>query len=115
MNEMRWMTGSLIALALLTGGVASAQAFQPRNGAPPEQDDLSDEAQPPAADPGPPQADDDFSDVVAADQQRGGAAAPSDRYGTQDAPAGAAPADQHSGDAIRTSPPAADLTHPDYG
>src|SRR3546814_5912914 len=79
MNEMRWMTGSLIALALLTGGVASAQAFQPRNGAPQEQDDLSDEAQPPADDPGPPQADDDFSDVVAADQERGGAAAPSER------------------------------------
>ncbi|APL95533.1 MULTISPECIES: hypothetical protein [Sphingobium] len=100
MNEMRWMTGSLIALALLTGGVASAQAFQPRNGAPQEQDDLSDEAQPPADDPGPPQADDDFSDVVAADQERGGAAAPSERYGSQDDPAGAAPADRESEDAI---------------
>src|SRR3546814_11933232 len=94
MNEMRWMTGSLIALALLTGGVASAQAFQPRNGAPQEQDDLSDEAQPPADDPGPPQADDDFSDVAAADQERGGAAAPSEPSGPPAHPDGHPPPDR---------------------
>ncbi|WP_254911473.1 hypothetical protein VVT58_12065 [Sphingobium sp. SJ10-10] len=100
------MTGSLMTLALLTGGAASAQAFQPRQSSPQEQDDLSDEAQPPADEPqtpedqaSPPRADDDFSDVVAADQEPARSGPQSDRYGRQDDPA-ATPADQASEEAI---------------
>jgi len=100
------MTGSLAALALLTGGMASAQAFQPRQSYPQEQDDLSDAAQPPANEPqtsedqaSPPRADDDFSDVVTADQEPDRSNSQPDRYGRQDDPA-ATPADQASEEAI---------------
>ncbi|QDC38671.1 hypothetical protein [Sphingobium fuliginis] len=104
MNKMRWMTGSLIATALLAGGVASAQAYQPRQGAPQEQDDLSDEAQPPADDAAPDdrasptRADDDFSDVVAADQDHAGARSPDSDGGPGDL--AEAPADRDGEDAI---------------
>ncbi|KKW93279.1 hypothetical protein [Sphingobium chungbukense] len=89
MNKARWMTGSLLALALLTGAT-SAQALQPRQGYPQqEQDDL---AQPPAdeaqAEPDdhapPPRADDDFSDVVGADRQSAESAPRNDGYGRRD-------------------------------
>jgi len=105
MNKMRWMTGSLIALGLLTGGIASAQPYRPGQSAPQEQDGLSDEAQPPADDaapddrPGQARADDDFSDVVAADQDRADAASPG-RDGRQDDLAEARPSDQEGEDAI---------------
>ena len=105
MNKMRWMTGSLIAMALLTGGVASAQTYQPRQDASQEQDDLSDEAQPPVDDAAPnshagrARADDDFSDVVAADQDHGGASSP-DRDDRRGGLAEAPTADRDSEDAI---------------
>jgi hypothetical protein len=83
MSKAKWMTGSLMALALLTGGVASAQGFQPQQNSPQDQDDLPEESDQPA----PPRADDDFSDVIAADQDRTAADAPADRYGRQDEPA----------------------------
>jgi len=105
MNKMRWMTGSLIVLGLLTGGIASAQPYRPGQGAPQEQGGLSDEAQPPADDaapddrPGQARADDDFSDVVAADQDHAGAAS-SGRDRRQDDLAEARPSDQEREDAI---------------
>lgn len=71
MGKARWMTGSLLAMMMLTGGAPSAQAqFQPRQNYPQDQD-LPGDA-PAAQDEGtsPPSADEDFSDVVAADRQR---------------------------------------------
>jgi hypothetical protein len=106
MNEARWFAGSVMALALLAGGTASAQArFQPQPGYPQDQDDL---AQPPAdeAQDAPddrasaPRADDDFSDVVAADQERAPIGSREDRYDRQDDTANAAPADRETDEAM---------------
>ncbi|WP_176596753.1 MULTISPECIES: hypothetical protein [Sphingobium] len=106
MNKARWMTGSLMAVALLASGAASAQ-MQPSQSYPQDQGDLSDEAQPPADEApapedraNPPRADDDFSDVVGADQERAAPAPGSERYGRQDDLANAAPADRENEEAI---------------
>ncbi|WP_176592050.1 hypothetical protein [Sphingobium sp. EM0848] len=92
MNKTRWMTGSLMALALLTGSAASAQ-MQPQRNYPQDQGDLADEAQPPADEPSQPEdqanrahADDDFSDVVGPEQGRADTNPGYGRYGRRDAP-----------------------------
>lgn len=107
MNKTKWMTGSLMALALLSGGAACAQAFQPQQSYPQDQGDTPDDAQlpddqPPASDGPvpedravPPHPDDDFSDVAGAEQS--GSSTQAERYGRQDDPA---PADQASDEAI---------------
>lgn len=104
MNKTRWMTGSLMALALLASGAASAQ-MQPRQSYPQDQGDLSDDAQPPTDEPpapadqmAQPRADDDFSDVAGADRNRMGTDPREQRYSRQDDPA--VPADQASEDVI---------------
>lgn len=84
MSKVKWMARSLTALALLTGGVASAQSFQPQQSSPQDQGDLSDEPPAPEDQAAPPRADDDFSDVVAADQDSAAADTPTDRYAGQD-------------------------------
>ncbi|KEQ51384.1 hypothetical protein [Sphingobium chlorophenolicum] len=91
MDRMRWMTGSLMVLALLTGGAASAQGL-PRLSYPQDQGDVGDEAQPPEDRADPPRADDDFSDVAGdgADAAPGG-----ERLGQRDDPA-----DRESDEAI---------------
>jgi hypothetical protein len=100
MNKARWVTGSLMALVLLTGGAAAAQ-MQPPQSYPQEQDELGDEALPPADEAdqaNPARADDDFSDVVGAD--RNGAASGDERYGRRDDPADAAPGAPENEEAI---------------
>lgn len=104
MKKARWFAGSVMAMALLAGGVP-AQA-QPRQSTEQDQDDL---AQPPADEtppadeaqdaPGdraaPPRADDDFSDVVAQDEQNRTASDPnSQRYGRPNDAADAGSQDQ---------------------
>ncbi|WP_375194727.1 hypothetical protein [Sphingobium sp.] len=111
MTKAWWFAAPMMAVALLAGG-ASAQALQPRQSYPQDQDDL---AQPPADEDQdapddqamPPRADDDFSDVVAQDEQNpAGSATRNERYGRRNGAADAMPqgrADDHQTDELTTS------------
>ncbi|WP_242125679.1 hypothetical protein [Sphingobium sp. Sx8-8] len=100
MTKARWLAGTVMAVALLAGGVPAQAQYQPRQSTAQDQDDL---AQPPADEAQdtpdrhatPPRADDDFSDVVAQDQQSRATSDPrSERYGRSNDAADAAPQDR---------------------
>ncbi|WP_022683288.1 hypothetical protein [Sphingobium bisphenolivorans] len=89
MIKAGWLTGTMMAAALVAGSTASAQALQPRLSYPQEQDDITRDDAPDSGyeEDGRTtqrQADDDFSDVVARDRAGTAADRRDERAGSRD-------------------------------